>query len=456
MEIFVILKKYDMAVIEEKNKIKASPTKNLFISMLVKDITLADAIGDLIDNSVDGAKQMRPAKNYKGLIIEIKATPSHFIIKDNCGGIEAAIARNYAFRFGRPKDKPIQIGSVGQFGIGMKRSLFKMGKRFEINTIAALSSFKMEVDVDNWQNDEASWDFEFNELNEGISNDEKSRKTEITVTNLNIDIKEQFESQDFIKKLFKEIELENIYNITNGLQIRINDHSLKARKLELIESESIKIGFFEKVFDDGLSVKLYAGIGESVLEDGGWYMFCNDRLIVGPEQTELSGWTGSGGDGGPNYHGQYQRFRGYAFFNSQDSSLLPWNTTKNGMDRDSPRFKYIRMRMIDLMKPVITFLNQMKKEREKDSSPEERPLEQLVENSTITSISDYNPENLSAAFSFPQVSKVSIKQPELGKITYSVPISKIKKVMKCLGAKSYKEVGEGTFDYYYEMEIGEK
>jgi hypothetical protein len=203
-------------------------------------------------------------------------------------------------------------------------------------------------------------------------------------------------------------------------------------------------------------VKLFAGIGEAILEDGGWYLFCNDRLIIGPEQTELTGWTGSGGDGGPNYHGQYQRFRGYAFFYADDSAVLPWNTTKNGMDRDSPRYKFIRLKMIELMKPVITFLNQMKKEREKDSTPDERPLEQIVESSVSTMVNEYKTENLSKVFSYPPTASVTVREPDTGKIAYSRPINRIKKVMKLLGIKSHKEVGERTFDYFYEMEIGEK
>ncbi|MBK9388788.1 MAG: ATP-binding protein [Bacteroidetes bacterium] len=113
---------------------------------------------------------MRPHKDLHGLSIEIEALSDHFIIKDNCGGIESEIARNYAFRFGRPKDKPIQSGSVGQFGIGMKRSLFKMGKFFEIDSIASKSSFKMEVDVDKWQNNQETWDFEFKIIKEELSN----------------------------------------------------------------------------------------------------------------------------------------------------------------------------------------------------------------------------------------------------------------------------------------------
>ena len=40
---------------------EASPEKRLFISLITRDITLADAIIDLLDNSVNAA--MRPIKN---------------------------------------------------------------------------------------------------------------------------------------------------------------------------------------------------------------------------------------------------------------------------------------------------------------------------------------------------------------------------------------------------------
>jgi len=41
-------------------ELRVDPTKDLFISMLVKDLSLEDAIHDLIDNSVDGAKRLTP------------------------------------------------------------------------------------------------------------------------------------------------------------------------------------------------------------------------------------------------------------------------------------------------------------------------------------------------------------------------------------------------------------
>lgn len=43
-------------------EIKATPTKDFFIKMLIKDINFKDAIGDLVDNSVDGQDRLLQKK----------------------------------------------------------------------------------------------------------------------------------------------------------------------------------------------------------------------------------------------------------------------------------------------------------------------------------------------------------------------------------------------------------
>ena len=142
--------------------VKGNPTKELFISMLVKDITLSDAIGDLIDNSVDGAKQYTKDKNNLSKFhIEITATEAHFFINDNCGGIEVNVAREYAFRFGRAAEYKAITKSIGQFGIGMKRAFFKIGNLILVNSVAPKSSFALKIDVNEWREKKDNWDFKF-------------------------------------------------------------------------------------------------------------------------------------------------------------------------------------------------------------------------------------------------------------------------------------------------------
>src|SRR5690349_10409695 len=86
----------------------AKPTKDFFVSVLVKDISLVPAIIDLVDNSVDGARRLRSVStdpsntdSFDGLEVKIDTRRNRFRISDNCGGIPVEVAEQYAFRFGR-------------------------------------------------------------------------------------------------------------------------------------------------------------------------------------------------------------------------------------------------------------------------------------------------------------------------------------------------------------------
>ena len=120
-----------------KLPIDAEPTKAFFVEMLTKDIGLEQAVLDLVDNSVDGAKALKgdnPLLPFEGREIQIMISKEKFEIFDNCGGFDSEAARTYAFRFGRPQGGQNRTPhSIGQFGVGMKRSLFKFGNRFVSN-----------------------------------------------------------------------------------------------------------------------------------------------------------------------------------------------------------------------------------------------------------------------------------------------------------------------------------
>ena len=136
----------------EDKSINAMPTKAFFVNMLVRDISLERAVLDLLDNCIDGAKNLRPgdASDYSGLSVRIKMDGKHFKIEDNCGGFDIEKARAYAFRFGRPHDADSTDYSIGQFGVGMKRALFKFGKRFEVESTTDSEHWSMHVDVKRW------------------------------------------------------------------------------------------------------------------------------------------------------------------------------------------------------------------------------------------------------------------------------------------------------------------
>ena len=433
----------------DPKKIEAHPTKSLFISMLVKDIGLIRSIVDLVDNSVDGAKHIRRDGDYDGLSVRIEATKDHFRILDNCGGMAVEVARNYAFRFGRVAGAPEVPHSVGQFGVGMKRALFKMGKRFEIESTTADSKFRIEVDVEQWSQKE-DWSFEFSELDENSGEkDPDKRGTVITIEQLHENVAESFELENFQNRLREELEQAHINSMDKGLSVTLNGLPLRSNPLVLLNSEEIKPALMETSYKDGSSpvnVKIFAGIANSEPSDAGWYIFCNGRLVLGQDQSVVTGW----GDGLPKYHNQYSRFRGYVFFDSDDTSNLPWNTTKTGVDSDSPIYRAVRLEIMRMARPVFQFLNKLKVERDRDDE-RGRPLETAVKVAQATKVSNVERKG---NFVAPQPPKRR-SRPDTTTIQYSKPAKEVDRVKKILQVSSNREVGEKTFDYFLEMESEE-
>jgi hypothetical protein len=195
-----------------------------------------------------------------------------------------------------------------------------------------------------------------------------------------------------------------------------------------------------------VDVKVYAGISQSVPTAAGWYIYCNCRMVMGSDQTHTTGWGEGGGTTIPKYHNQYARFRGFAFFDSDEAGLLPWNTTKTGVDADSPTFRAVRLEMITLMRPVIDFLNRLDAEKQVES--DYKPLMEAVDNARLASVTEVQ---TSSRFLAPKPTPRS-PLPRTGRIQYNKPLDKIDKVKKILKISSFTAVGEKTFDYFYEKE----
>lgn len=443
---------------DDSLKVNGSPTKDLFISMLVKDITLRDAIGDLIDNSVDAAnKHAKSRMDLSQFEIKINATKDEFEMIDNCGGLEVEVAKNSAFCFGKPKNYSPGKHTIGQFGIGMKRAFFKMGNLIEVNTVALNSSFFMKIDVKEWRDREdiKDWDFHFDNTTENkhkLSN----TKTEIKIIKLTNDASNQFNDKEFWNQLREEIALEQLYTINKGLKIYINDSKLRKADLSLRYNNEVKPSYWKHQFESGLSVEIIVGVGEDKGVDGGYYVFCNDRVILPADKSEDTGWTG-GGKGLPIYHDQFYLFRGYVFFEADDSSKLPWNTTKTGMNLDSPEYLFVRERMIIMGRAVITMLNKMKRERENDNPEENRILSNKIANATLRPITQVRVEadDLPPIFEFPNIIGVAKKNKSGRNISFNKPEKQVKKAMEYFNVGSANLAGEKAFDFFYQNEIGE-
>lgn len=441
----------------DQSIINARPTKELFISMLVKDIGLIRAIIDLIDNSLDGAKRLRGHKLLTNLWIRIGISDSELRIVDNCGGISVSLARDYAFRFGRPEEMGVTKHSIGQFGVGMKRALFKIGNVFKVNSISVDSRFMMQVNVDEWKLDKDKWEFKFNEFQEHQNNKEQDTGTEIVITEIHKEIAAEFGQDRFIKQLVAQLQEAHVEPLSQGLAMTVNQIPLRVKPIRLMHSTALLPAYRHDVYKVGpekksVNVKIYVGISESKPVEAGWYIFCNGRLILGANQSNVTGWGEDQEVSVPKYHNQYARFRGYAFFDADDASLLPWNTTKTGVDSDSALYKGVKQNMITMTKSVITFLNSLKSESESGFDKDPGPIESTINEASIQEIVNIKTGNLPKTFK----PRIPISPPSrkkrYGIITYTRPSDEIERVKKILKVHSNKDVGDRTFEYFLKTE----
>ena len=437
-----------MATNHEPLTVDARPTKEFFVEMLTRDVRMAMAILDLVDNSIDGALRMRENGSFQGLTVGITFNPERFIIEDNCGGIPLDLAIHHAFRFGRPPGAPIVSRSVGRFGVGMKRALFKLGRRFDIVTTNPHETYSIVGDVIDWLSREETWDFPIVGLetfDQAPQEDETG--TKITVTQLTDEAKNFAALPYNLTNLTSEISRRHQHHIDRGLIISLNGVTIPTSQLEFLISDTPLLRpAFRRYERDGVHVRLVAGVGRSNPREAGWYVYCNGRMILDADRTRTTGWGEP--QMMPRFHNQYSRFRGAALFDSDDPRLLPWNTTKDGVYEGVPIFSEAYGLMITVMTPVIRFLDAV--DRDNENPDGSRLLVDLVDKTarpvSILRLTD------SDSFRYQAPPPPPPPGERMVNIQYRKPAWLVDAVRDSLDAGSARAAGEMTFDYYVDQE----
>jgi hypothetical protein len=445
-----------VAVGKQSLVVDAEPTKDLFIEMLVRDIDLRAAILDLVDNSIDGARAAVAAKGGKSassktplrkMFLRIETSATSLALTDNCGGISLTDARQYAFRFGAHRKKNID-NSIGQFGVGMKRAFFKLGSKFEVVSTTRGSRFVLPVDVQKWRQNK-KWEFVLKEVDESRQ-PAKAVGTAIRIEPLLPAVADEIGAPGFSTSLLDEIVASHQEAINEGFELTVD--GIAAARMPAVLLRGSEIAPAKAEFDvngagDPVRVRLVCGIGESRPGDAGWDVLCNGRTVLKSDQTPVTGWGGSADQRLPSYHNQFARFRGFAYFDCRDASRVPWTTTKNGLDQDSPVWRSARQRMISMMRPVIDFLNELDSEHDREGSAQTGPtLASKVATAKPAVVADLSTRGV---FLYPKATKA----PRVGNVNYSRSKEELARAKRALGVSSYREVGERTFEYWVKAEL---
>lgn len=371
----------------------AQPAKRFFVEMLTRDIELADAILDLLDNCLDGAVRANSLKRgklnalrpYEGYWAKITLDADHFRIEDNCGGIPLDLARNYAFRFGRQDaDRDKHLPTVGVYGIGMKRALFKLGTDCKVLSNHSEGAFGVHID-EEWINGDDQWVLQMDRTAK-VPND---RGVSIEVRDLHPHIQWQFDPKkgNFAEQIRSKVRDHYSYILKKGFLVSVNDVPVDPVTIQTLiakttdfKNESAIAPYLYQTEHDGVKVQLVMGMyerfpSESDLDEyadgkrskhtAGWTVVCNDRVVVSNDTTHVTGW---GEAGVPAYHSQFVMLSGIVEFNSNDASKLPVTTTKRGVDLSSPLYADVKDVMRDALKHFTSFTNRWKTQTEERDS----------------------------------------------------------------------------------------
>ncbi|HEY3963698.1 MAG TPA: ATP-binding protein [Planctomycetaceae bacterium] len=428
-------------------KIDAYPSKEFFIDMLTKDISLKECILDLLDNSIhsfvrhedlDVASSLFQGKIPKmkaKASISIECRPNKFSIIDTCGGISIKEARHQVFLFGKPQPDPTHAG-LGVYGIGMKRAMFKIGDVIDVKSNTTEDDFRMTVNVKNWRKDPAKWEFEFTETNK---RKHKAGGTTLEITALHSPVSKYFSAQSFQNELRDRIATTYALFIKGGVEIELNGKLIEADLPTLGETKGLKSVRHETEYD-GVDILITAGI--TPREDRtprGWYVFCNGRLVLDADKTKDTGW---GMYHVPTFQPKYNHFLGMVHLRCKDVRKLPWTTTKEEVEQESPVYQHALVEMRSVTRGVLDFLNSLYP----DTTVEAEAEREMFDRAKPTEIQKVAGRS-NTMFKAEVKAK---KDSDLVSIQYRRPRKKLDQIRKILGREQMSNVavGEYTFDIF--------
>ena len=382
---------------------ETKPSKSFFVTMLTRDIDLRDAVLDLLDNCIDGAVRSgldtgNAERPYAGYRAVLTLSSNRFELSDNCGGIPIGTARTRAFRLGRPPENRPMDGdgrTVGVYGIGMKRAIFKLGRNSTI-TSNGEDPFRVKIDPDWLDSDD--WKPLTLAQHKPDPNDEAG--TTILVENLYETVERDLGSKDWIESFRKYIADHYALIIEKGFEViikaeGISDLPVRAAEFALAVSGSLGGGgvqpFIYRGEVSGVSVTVIAGLLRKPLSQeeiaqadnehaeksaAGWTIACNDRVVVSRDRTFLTGW-GTGGVA--QYHGQYSVIAGIVLLYADEVKKLPLTTTKRGLDGSSGVYAKVLDIMREATKKLTAFTNAYKTDEDRKEILKDAPRVSLSE-----------------------------------------------------------------------------
>ncbi len=309
---------------------------------MASDIDLKKGILELVDNAIDEWK-LRGKPTLK-VDLELNVEKKELTYEDNAGGIKEGNL-NLLMQPGGTTRTPTE-NTIGEFGLGMKRGIVALAREAEVTSrFENEGTFKIKVD-EAWITS-TSW-----KIPKYRSSEILPGRTNIHVTKVKFDVNLDVIAD--VKRALSEtyglILSDQTFTIwLNGELVEPITFENWAYPLEGRHPRDYK--FF--ISTGGRRVYVNATVGLMIASrqtgEYGFYIYCNDRLILKDYKDPEIGFTRKL-LGYP--HAAHAWFRGILRISGSNQDM-PWNSTKSGLDFSNAIISRLKDDLLKLCTPYI-------------------------------------------------------------------------------------------------------
>ncbi|MGJ4907829.1 ATP-binding protein [Bradyrhizobium sp. HKCCYLS2033] len=323
----------------ELGPIDGTPEKRMFWS-IISDYDLKTGLCELIDNALDIWLRSSRSKVPK-ILIQLDTERQIISVQDDVGGVKFEDLHLLLAPGGSKNDPASEV--IGIFGVGSKRAGIALGEQVDIRT-RFRSGQSLELNITREWLENEDWKlaaYEIPDIERGTTRVEISR------------LRRPFISTD-IGALRVHFGQTYSWFIRNGCVIEVNGVGVGAEDFDnwsYPPGYAPKVAAFEVDFlsEGKVSVEIVVGlIGDRVPEGDnyGAYFYCNHRLIVKELRSREVGYFNPQEAGVP--HPDASLCRGIVRLQGP-ARLMPWNSTKNGINTGHVLFGRVRATLAPLM-----------------------------------------------------------------------------------------------------------
>jgi len=338
--------------------VDGTPVKRMFWS-IISDYDFKTGICELVDNAID---LWMLAARSSSLTIDLLLEAERQLIgvSDNAGGVKHDELRLLVTPGGSRNDPEAEV--IGIFGVGGKRASIVLGEHVEIRTCyKRQQTFQLDItkewlDIDDWEMPV----YTIPNIEPGTTSIEISR------------LRKPFSEED-VQDIIGHLRETYAWFLHQGCTIRVNATPLTPVDFD---SWAYPRGFSPQAanFDiilgtEQVHVTVTAGLitdRNPETENYGVYVYCNRRLIVKEMRTRDVGYFVSGEAGVPHPDASLCR----AIVEIQGpAKLMPWNSSKSGINAGHPVFQRLRPSLIQLVSHFSSLSRRLKNEWSRTVTP---------------------------------------------------------------------------------------